>query len=157
MDITIRPAIHTDAPIITRYNIPMAMETEGRQLDPGVVEKGVNQLLKTSERGFYLIAEVNGTPVGQCLITFEWSDWRCGDFWWLQSVYVEPQFRRQGVFSALYEDIIRRAELSELVTGVRLYVEKENISAQKTYQRLGMKQTDYMMFERDFSLKIPEP
>jgi ribosomal protein S18 acetylase RimI-like enzyme len=151
MEITIRETTTDDALIISRYNTLMAMETEGRCLDPQIVTKGVITLLNHPDRGFYLIAEINGEPIGQCMITYEWSDWRCGDFWWIQSVYVIWEYRQQGVFTALYDQIIKKAEESDQVAGIRLYVEKENISAQKVYQRLGMNLTQYMMFERDFT------
>ena len=129
------------------------METEERHLDPDTVSRGVSMLLNNPGRGQYLIAESEGRPVGQCMITYEWSDWRCGDFWWIQSVYIEPEFRRTGVFTAMYNHIMKMAEFSNLVAGVRLYVEKDNIPAQQTYQKLGLNPAPYTMFESDFTLK----
>ncbi|MEZ5392586.1 MAG: GNAT family N-acetyltransferase [Bryobacterales bacterium] len=103
-------------------------------------------------KGFYLVAEEEGAVVGQLLITYEWSDWRNGVFWWVQSVYVRPESRGRGVYSTLYEDAVRRAREAGDVCGLRLYVERENRRAQRTYQKLGMRPTVYEMYETDFVL-----
>lgn len=151
MDITIRQATPGDASIIARYNQLMAMETEKKLLHPETVEKGVSIFLSRPDKGFYLIAESSGVAAGQCMVTYEWSDWRCGDFWWIQSVYVLPEFRRNGIFSALYHHILEQASSDDLVAGIRLYVEKQNFTAQQTYLSLGMDHTHYAMLERDFT------
>ena len=149
----VREAVSSDAEFIAENNIKMAEETEGRSLDPLTVMRGVGTLFSSPERGRYLIAESEEEPVGQCMITYEWSDWRCGDFWWIQSVYVLPAFRRRGVFSAIYQYISHEAARSEEVAGIRLYVERENRPAQETYSRLGLNPAPYAMFETDLSLK----
>ena len=151
MDITIREATHDDAATIARYNQLMAMETEKRLLHPATVERGVSMLLSSPEKGLYLIAESSGVPAGQCMVTYEWSDWRCGDFWWIQSVYVLPEYRRNGIFSTMYRNILERAASTDLVAGIRLYVEKQNTIAQQTYLNLGMDHAHYAMLERDFT------
>lgn len=127
----------------------MAWETEGKRLDPAVLERGIRGVFEKPQRGFYLLAEREGAPVGGLLVTYEWSDWRNGDFWWIQSVYVEPAARRTGVFRALYDEVLRRARTAGAV-GVRLYVEKENTTAQAAYATLGMRESDYLMFEKLF-------
>ena len=131
----------------------MAWETERRRLKPAVVKRGVAALLKSPARGYYFVAEENGDVVGQLLITYEWSDWRNGNFWWIQSVYVREDFRGQGIFRALFEHVQKLAKKRSDVCGLRLYVEAHNAGAQKTYARLGMKKTVYEMFESDFVLK----
>jgi ribosomal protein S18 acetylase RimI-like enzyme len=149
--VLIRDATLQDARFLAENNVLMAEETEDWLLDPGTVAKGVDRLLTDPSRGRYLIAQSGDVPVGQCLLTYEWSDWRCGDFWWIQSVYVLPQFRRKGVFTAMYRHIMQLAENSEFVAGVRLYVERENNPAQQTYRSLGMSPAPYTMYERDFT------
>jgi len=147
----------TDAAVIADFNARMAWETERRRLKPETVRAGVRNLLKDPSRGRYFVAEIqqNGKRclVGQLLITYEWSDWRNGNFWWIQSVYVPKEFRSQGVFRALFQQVNTLARDRKDVCGLRLYVEAENGTAQRTYERLGMKQTHYKMFETDFVLK----
>lgn len=145
----IRSTTAEDAPIFARWNAAMAWETEGKRLDPAVLERGIRGVFEKPQRGFYLLAEREGAPVGGLLVTYEWSDWRNGDFWWIQSVYVEPAARRTGVFRALYDEVLRRARTAGAV-GVRLYVEKENTTAQAAYATLGMRESDYLMFEKLF-------
>lgn len=134
----------------------MAHETEKRQLDIERVRQGVHALLTDPTKGAYFVAETetNGTPaiVGQLLITCEWSDWRNGNFWWIQSVYVAEEFRGQGVFRALFDHVDQLAKSRKDVCGLRLYVDAHNDSARKTYERLGMKRTNYELFETDFVL-----
>ena len=154
--ISIRDATQQDTRFLTENNILMAKETEDRYLDPVTVAQGVSRLLGEPSRGRYLIAQTVDVPVGQCMLTYEWSDWRCGDFWWIQSVYILPKFRRNGVFTAMYRHIMQLAQTSEFVAGVRLYVERENNSAQQTYRSLGMNPAPYTMFERDFTHKTGE-
>lgn len=147
--VTIRSARPGDARTFARWNAAMALETEGKRLDPAALERGARGVFDRPERGFYLVAERGEAEVGGLLVTYEWSDWRNGDFWWIQSVYVEPAARRSGVFRALYDEVIRRARAAGAV-GVRLYVEKENTVAQAAYHTLGMRTSDYLMLETIF-------
>jgi GNAT superfamily N-acetyltransferase len=128
------------------WNAAMAIETENKTLDPAVLGAGVQAVLDEPERGFYLIAEREGEAVGSLLVTYEWSDWRNGDFFWIQSVYVSPDARRTGVFRALYAAVEQRARDAGAV-GLRLYVEHENSRAQQTYEGLGMQRCHYHMYE----------
>ncbi|MEX1828545.1 GNAT family N-acetyltransferase [Luteibacter sp. CQ10] len=146
MTLTIRAAAVDDADDIARWNIAMAWETERKALDPDTIGRGVRAVFAEPRRGFYLVAERDGVAVGCLLVTYEWSDWRCGDFWWIQSVYVTPEARRGGVFRSLYESVRSKAEAAGAV-GVRLYVETENERAQATYDGLGMERCHYYMYE----------
>jgi ribosomal protein S18 acetylase RimI-like enzyme len=128
----------------------MALETEGKKLDDGILEAGVRGIFEDAARGFYLVAEIEGKVAGSLMVTKEWSDWRNGDFWWIQSVYVLPEYRRQGVFRELYEEARRRAKEDESVCGCRLYVETENQSAQQVYLKHGFVETGYLLFEDVF-------
>jgi L-amino acid N-acyltransferase YncA len=150
-EIRIRRARAQDAATIARNNRAMARETEDRHLDEDTVQTGVNEALASSRHGFYLLAERSGRVVGQTLITFEWSDWRNADFWWLQSVYVDPNERKSGVFKALYRQVLKEAEKDPKVCGLRLYVHRENRRARSVYLSLGMDQAQYEMFEVNFS------
>jgi ribosomal protein S18 acetylase RimI-like enzyme len=152
-DISIRPATPADAEFLVRGNASMALETEHLSLDLDRLRDGVHALFEDTARGLYYIAEVDGRRVGQMMITYEWSDWRNGVFWWIQSVWVEPAFRGQGVFKALYGHVEAKARQDSGVCGLRLYVEHENTRAQATYERCGMKRTVYQMFEVDFVLQ----
>jgi len=145
--LTIRPAVPADAETIAAFNEAMARETEGKTLDPATIRAGVKGLFSRPSLGFYLLAEETGMPAGQLMITYEWSDWRCGVFWWIQSVYVRPEFRGKGVYRALHQRVRQMAKEAGGVCGFRLYVEKENTTAQATYRRLGMHETRYLMFE----------
>lgn len=144
----IRSACTDDISDIAQFNIAMAQETEERQLDPETIQSGVSGVIQNHAHGFYLIAERDQVAVGSLLITFEWSDWRNGTLWWIQSVYVKPEHRRTGVFKALYDAVIARARAAKNVRGIRLYVEQENLDAQSVYQKLSMQKTPYQMFER---------
>ena len=147
--ITVRAATRADQAHIAAWNAAMAWETEARRLDPETLERGVLAIFDEPRRGFYLVAEHEGTPVGCLMVTYEWSDWRCGDFWWIQSVYVVESARRLGVFRGLYEDVAKRAKTARAV-GLRLYVETENERAQATYAGLGMERCHYFMYETEF-------
>ena len=142
----IRAATPVDLPELLAWNAAMAWETEQKRLDPAVLERGIRGVFEREQRGFYLVAERDGAAVGSLLVTYEWSDWRCGDFWWIQSVYVAPAARRGGVFRALYAEVERRAGAAGAV-GLRLYVETENQRAQATYADLGMQRCHYWMYE----------
>ena len=143
-----REARADDAATIVDFNARMALETEGLTLDSAVLARGVAQALADPNKGRYLIAEADGARVGQLMFTTEWSDWRDGWFWWIQSVYVTQAARRQGVFRALYADVHARGRAAGNVIGLRLYVEEHNARAQATYAREGMARTHYLVYER---------
>lgn len=145
----IRPATVADAPHLVDWNCALARETEDKALDRGLVRRGVAAVFEQPRRGFYLVGELDRKPAGCLLVTYEWSDWRNGDYWWIQSVYVAPEARRAGVFRALHSEVERRAR-AEGAVSLRLYVERENERAQKTYESLGMSPSDYLMYERTF-------
>jgi len=146
MPIIIREADSEDAARIVLFNQAMARETEGRELDRKVLTKGVERLLKDPARGRYFVAVKGDEVVGQVMITTEWSDWRNGLVWWLQSVYVSKLHRREGVYRMLHGHV-RETALSEKVLGIRLYVERDNLGAQETYRALGMLASQYLMYE----------
>ena len=149
MNFEIRDAVPADSAVITRFNSMMAEETEGRPLDAGVIGPGVANLLNDAGKGRYWVATAGGDVVGQIMVTYEWSDWRNGSLWWIQSVYVHPDHRRSGVFSALYRHVETLAKENE-ARGLRLYVEHNNKQAQKTYLALGMVDPRYQVMEAIF-------
>lgn len=147
-ELTIRTANEDDVPTLTAFNVAMARETEDKALDPDTVQAGVQALIDDPTRGFYLVAQRGDDVVGALMITTEWSDWRNGDFWWVQSVYVRPEARQQGVYSALYDRVrVRAAEANPPVCGIRLYVEEANTAARQAYLALGMVETSYRLYE----------
>lgn len=150
-ELTIRAATPADAHTIAEFNTRMALETEGKRLDPQVALQGASLGLQKEEWCRYFIAEHQGRVVGQAMITFEWSDWRAGLFWWLQSVYVHPDFRRLGVFRRLFRHIRELAEKSPGTCGLRLYVEQHNRSAIDAYVRLGLSPSGHTVYELDWS------
>jgi len=150
-DVLLRAATLEDAATLARFNAAMAWETEELRLDPDRLARGVRAVLDDPSRGFYLVALRGGQVVGQLMVTLEWSDWRNGHFWWIQSVYVEPGSRRAGVFRALYRETEARALRAPSCCGLRLYVERENVQAHATYESLGMSRTHYHLYEVDFS------
>jgi len=125
----------------------MALETEDKVLLEEVARRGVAGLFANPSLGFYVVAEAGGEVIGALMITTEWSDWRNGSFWWVQSVYVRPDSRRQGVYRSLYRFVGDMANGDPDVCGFRLYVERENSTARQAYKALGMEETSYMMFE----------
>ncbi len=143
----VRKGQRRDAGAIAAFNSAMALETEGKALIPEVVGAGVMRLLSEASLGFYVVAEHEGQVVGCLMVTHEWSDWRNGLFWWIQSVYVQALWRRRGVYRRLYDFIRAQALADPSVCGFRLYVEKENAVAQATYDSLGMAATDYLIYE----------
>ena len=145
--LTVRKAVPGDAAVIAGFNRALALETEALELDPDTILAGVSRLLANPELGFYVVAETGGEIAGCLMITFEWSDWRNGMIWWLQSVYVSPPLRRQGVFKRLYGHVREMGELDPAIAGFRLYVEKDNTAAQRTYADQGLQPTHYLMFE----------
>lgn len=153
--IAIREATGADLPIIVAFNRAMALETEGRALDEQIVKRGVEQALTDRNRCRYFVAETGGAVVGQTMVTFEWSDWRCAWFWWLQSVYVRPEHRGCGVFKALYDHIREQCRAERDTCGLRLYVEQDNRRAIETYLRLGMSRSAYEMLEVEWPAERP--
>jgi GNAT superfamily N-acetyltransferase len=136
-----------DIPDIVRFQLAMARETEGLELEVEVCSAGVRAVFEHPERGLYYVGEINQMVVGSLLITYEWSDWRNGVVWWIQSVYVLPQYRRQGVYSGLYSRIQALARTDESVCAIRLYVDRRNAAAHKVYESLGMNGDHYQVFE----------
>ncbi|MDA7977484.1 MAG: GNAT family N-acetyltransferase [Pirellulales bacterium] len=150
MTITIRLANADDIPLLVDGNQRIAAETEDKNLDGETLSAGLAAMFADPSKGRYYIAEVDGQPCGQIMTTYEWSDWRNGHLWWIQSVYVWAEFRQQGVFRALYEHLARLAQQAEGVIGIRLYVEKDNKRAQEVYHRMGMKSSGYLVLEDMF-------
>ena len=145
----IRKALNKDRDVIARYNYNLAYETENKILDMNILTRGVEAIIKDENKGIYHVCEINGEVVGQIMYTFEWSDWRNGTFLWIQSVYVNKEFRGMGVFKALYKFIRDIADNDNNICGIRLYVEKENTIAKKTYKNIGMKECNYYIYEYD--------
>lgn len=144
--IRVRAAAVSDTDTITSFNLAMARETEDKELDRAVLRAGVQAALEDRSKCLYFVAEVDGQVAGQIMVTYEWSDWRNGNIWWIQSVYVASPFRRRGVFRALYEKVRSEAVAANAVA-IRLYVERDNKVAQKTYENLGMSLSDYLVME----------
>jgi GNAT superfamily N-acetyltransferase len=149
----IRKARLTEALVIADFNTRLAWETEQLKLDAKTILRGVRAALKDSTKGTYFVAEHDGAVVGQLLITLEWSDWRNGNFWWIQSVYVAAAHRQSGVFRALFHHVQKLARARRDVCGLRLYVEQHNDRAQRAYAKLGMAKTHYEVFETDLRRK----
>ena len=147
-EFTIRPAVPEDWPVIADFNCRLAGESEGKQLDPALVGDGVQALLADPLKGRYFVVCREENIVAQLMHTREWSDWRNGDIWWLQSVYVLPEFRRRGLFRMLYEHAFREAQNDANVVGLRLYVEQDNERAHETYSRLGMTRPGYFVMQK---------
>jgi GNAT superfamily N-acetyltransferase len=145
MQIHYRGAKREDAPTIVEFQETMARETEEVELDREVVRRGVKAVFDDPSRGRYFVADAGGRVVASLLITYEWSDWRNGVVWWIQSVYVEPEFRGRGVYAGLYAYVKESADAS--VRGIRLYVDRRNTRAQEVYRRLGMDGEHYLVFE----------
>lgn len=148
--ITIRRATEKDQETIVSFNRRMARETEGKELDPKTVAAGVTEVFRSPAKGFYLVAEMDGKVAAQLMVTTEWSDWRDGDFWWIQSVYVDPPYRRKGIYRKLHERVVEMAKSKQRVCGIRLYVDRSNTTALKTYSRLNMTRSQYDIMEHDF-------
>lgn len=143
----IRLAKKEDAAALVEFNQAMALETESKTLDAATLQSGVEAVFQTDNRGFYAVAEDAGKIVGGLMVTFEWSDWRNGWFWWIQSVYILPEARGAKIYSRLYEFVKEAARAEKDVCGFRLYVEKENLHARKVYEKLGMESSHYLMYE----------
>jgi GNAT superfamily N-acetyltransferase len=149
-NVSVRSAGSGDASLLIEFNLAMAMESEDKGLDRATLAAGVEHLIEHPLDGFYLVAELAGVPAGALMVTYEWSDWRAGRFWWIQSVYVKPEYRRKGVYSALHRSVRERALSAPDTCGIRLYVERENAGAQATYASLGMSETAYRLYEEEF-------
>jgi GNAT superfamily N-acetyltransferase len=147
MNKTYREANHTDLETIVDFQIAMARETEQLRLDRKVCSQGVLAVLGDAKLGRYYVAEIDGRVAASTLITYEWSDWRNGIVWWIQSVYVQPEARRKGVYAGLYRHLQTLAQADERVRGIRLYVDRRNQPAQQVYTRLGMNGDHYHVFE----------
>ena len=147
MEKYIRNAKQKDIETIAKYNIKMALETENKYLDKKIITAGVSSIINDSSKGIYWVMEMDKIIIGQLMVTYEWSDWRNGMMWWIQSVYVPKEHRRQGVYSKMYNNLLELAQLDSECCGIRLYVEKENKKAQKTYKKLGMKNAGYEIME----------
>ena len=143
----IRTANLEDVDSLVEFNQAMAFETEGKTLDAQILRSGVNAVLHDKQKGFYAVAESKSKIVGGLMVTFEWSDWRNNWFWWIQSVYIVPEFRGKKIYSGLYDFVKQNAEEKGNVCGFRLYVERENTNAQKVYEKCGMEASHYLMFE----------
>jgi GNAT superfamily N-acetyltransferase len=154
MSISIRAARTEDAGFLAAGNVAMALESEHKHLDPATVTRGVRAVLDDSAKGRYFLAERDGRPVGQLMVTYEWSDWRNGNFWWIQSVYVLPEARRLGVFRTLFAHLEQLARSDATVCGIRLYVERENTLAQATYRHCGLADAGYVVMEVDYSAAV---
>lgn len=144
----IRNAFAGDVDAITQHNCLMAMETESKTLDEAIVKIAVDKALNDPTKGFYLMAEIEGSIAGSLMVTYEWSDWRNKNIWWIQSVYVRENYRRKGVYKALYAKVVELAK-AQNVKIIRLYVEHENTKAQATYENLGMQKSNYLLYEAD--------
>jgi GNAT superfamily N-acetyltransferase len=159
--LTVRLARPEDVATIVSFSAAMALETEGRHLDLARLRKGTMALFESPVRGFFMVAEVDCAThaqlAGQLMITYEWSDWRNGVFWWIQSVYVDPKWRRRGVFRRMHQAVMQEARTRTDVCGVRLYVDKDNPIAHATYERLGLVRSAYQIYEADFILSPKSP
>jgi ribosomal protein S18 acetylase RimI-like enzyme len=156
----IRDAAAADLDLLAQWAQAMAWETEHKRLDPDTIHEGIAAGIADTGKARYFVAmhdvplaggETLGVAVGTLMLTREWSDWRNGDWWWIQSVYVAPEHRRRGVFAALYRHVEARARAAPGVVGLRLYVEKVNAAAQRSYAALGMRDAGYAMYEQEFS------
>jgi len=147
MKILIRKAIEEDLPTIVDFQMAMALETENLKLEESIVKKGVSAAFHDSAKGQYFVTEIDNEIAASLMITFEWSDWRNGMVYWIQSVYVEKKFRRMGIYSKMYTHIQEIVKNDENIRGIRLYVDKTNTRAQMTYKKTGMNGEHYQLFE----------
>lgn len=149
--VLIRRAKTADSEAIARFNIALARETESLDLDFSTAAAGAAGLIENPRFGFYVVAEAEGKLVGSMMATYEWSDWRNGLYWWIQSVYVAPEFRRKGIYRRLHDFIRFEAKKDKQARGIRLYVEEQNLTAQETYLKVGMTKAPYRIFEELFT------
>ncbi len=159
--LNVRLARPEDAATISSFSAAMALETEGRRLDLDRLHRGTIALIETPTRGFFIVAELEQGDrrqlLGQLMVTYEWSDWRNGVFWWVQSVYVAPAWRRHGVYRTIHDYTMARAQADPQVCGIRLYVEQDNLTAKTVYQRVGLTPSSYAVYEQDFVLERHRP
>ena len=146
LHIEVAPHDMSFAETITRFQTDMAMESEGLALDYERTLKGVQAVLQDETKGRYILAIIDGLPVGSLMLTREWSDWNCCWYLWIQSVYVRPDYRNRGIYKTMYNEVLKLAK-SEGVTQIRLYVDRDNQKAQSVYQKLGMSECHYLMYE----------
>ena len=151
IDLTITRGETSDIDAIVRFQADMAMESEGIMLDMCRLTSGVTSAMKDESKGTYLVARANGTPIGSLMLTREWSDWNNQWYWWIQSVYVMPEYRKKGVYKAMYATLKDMAQENG-VSQIRLYADRTNLTAQQVYQRLGMRESHYLMFEETISI-----
>ena len=151
LDLTITRGKASDIEAIVRFQADMAMESEGTMLDMDRLTLGVTSAINDEQKGTYLVARANDTPIGSLMVTREWSDWNNMWYWWIQSVYVMPEYRNQGVYRAMYANLKDMAKENG-VSQVRLYADRTNLSAQQVYQRLGMTESHYLMFEEAINI-----
>ncbi|MDD2419065.1 MAG: GNAT family N-acetyltransferase [Bacteroidales bacterium] len=147
MNIVVRDALKSDLEEILDFQINMAKETESIDLERDVLKIGVSSVLEDSAKAKYFIADNEGEAAGMLMITTEWSDWRNGWVWWIQSVYVKPGYRKMGVYKMLYNHIKKIVGSSDELKGIRLYVDKRNVRAQQVYESLGMTGDHYTTYE----------
>ena len=157
MNIRVRNATRADIERIAEFQQAMALETEGRKLDSAVSTQGIAAIFDDPRKGFYIVAVTRSDDdnaeevVGSLLITYEWSDWNNATHWWIQSVYVDAAWRRNGVYRTMYEHILGLTRNRSDICSIRLYVERTNTVAQQTYKSLGMSHSHYDMYEIDLS------
>ena len=148
--IKVRQARTEDLEFLVEHNLQIALETESKELDRDVLRQGVQRALAQTDSCIYFVAEIAGKPVGQTMITFEWSDWRDGWIWWLQSVYVVPYYRNRGIFRIIYQHIKSTAHKVNNVRALRLYVKGTNLSGISVYEKLGMNSSGYLVYEEEW-------
>lgn len=151
LDLTITQGKASDIDTIVRFQADMAMESEGTVLDKDTLTNGVTATINDEQRGIYLVARAEGKPIGSLMLTREWSDWNNQWYWWIQSVYVMPEYRKKGVYKAMYATLKDMAQENG-ISQIRLYADRTNLSAQQVYQRLGMRESHYLMFEETIGI-----
>lgn len=149
-DTAVRTATAADIASLVDFQVQMARESEDKGLDVALLTNGVSYLIDHPAEGHYLVATCGTEVAGALMVTFEWSEWRNGRFWWIQSVYVTPEYRRRGVYSALHDALRIEARADHQACGIRLYVEQDNTGAMQTYRQLGMHETHYRLYEEEF-------
>lgn len=152
----IRKATKADIAGIVSFNLAMAQETESISLDEETLISGVEKIFNNQKYGFYIVCEIDGKIRASLMITYEWSDWRNGVFWWVQSVFVQKEFRNQGLYKQMYEYVKTKVDKSNDIVGIRLYVDEDNRKAQNAYTALGMKESNYQLFEYSKPKKTKE-
>lgn len=135
-----------DTNYIAQFQVDMALESEDLQLDVETLKPGVKAVMEDENKGKYIVARYDDKPIGSLLITKEWSDWRNAWYWWIQSVYVKPEHRGNGVYRSMYT-MVKELAIEEGVSQIKLYVDKNNETAKKTYQSLGMQESHYLLYE----------